>query len=189
MRQVHTLESQIQLIDAIKRYNSVVLKAFYISNYPKIETLVLRNSGSVAYVKDIYQEAFITVWRHVKNDTFIPQNDTAFEEYLYSIAENKWTDVLKCKSFKNSSSLNDTLAHLRHDGNDDDSTNDIENKKLETTMEAFKNLGRPCKKLLTTFDFDKKSLKDTASELNIEETTAHNKKYRCMEKLRAMVIA
>ena len=56
-------------------------------------------------------------------------------------------------------------------------------------MLAFKNLGQPCKQLLSTFYFDKKSLKDIASELKIKEATARNKKYRCMEKLRAVVLA
>ncbi len=56
-------------------------------------------------------------------------------------------------------------------------------------MDAFKLLGNPCKQLLTTFYFEKKSLREIADELQIEENTARNKKYRCMEKLREMVLA
>lgn len=186
MGQAFKLEYQTQLIHAIKSNNSIAMKAFYVANYPKIEILVLKNSGSVEHAKDVYQEAFITVWKHVKNDTFIPQNETALEGYLYRIAKNKWTDVLRSKTFKSSRSLNsETLTIVR---NEDEETDDLKDEKLKTTMDAFKNLGQPCKQLLSTFYFDKKSLKDIASELNIEETTARNKKYRCMEKLRAMVI-
>jgi RNA polymerase sigma factor (sigma-70 family) len=62
-------------------------------------------------------------------------------------------------------------------------------QKLTQTMNAFQVLGEPCKSLLKTFYFEKKSLRDIAETLQIEETTARNKKYRCMEKLRDMVIA
>ena len=65
---------------------------------------------------------------------------------------------------------------------------DIFDLKLKSTMNAFKNLGEPCKELLTNYYFEKKSLKDIAQILNIEETTIRNKKYRCMEKLRSLVI-
>lgn len=187
MGQAYKLEYQTQIINAIKSNDSLILKKFYVSNYPKIETLILKNSGSTEHAKDIYQEAFITIWNHVKNDTFIPQNETALEGYLYRIAKNKWTDVLRSKAFKNSKSLNiETLTAI---GNDENETDDHESEKLKTTLEVFKNFGQPCKQLLSAFYFDKKSLRDIASELKIEETTARNKKYRCMEKLRSMVLS
>ena len=180
--------SQSELVYAIKSNESNVLKHFYTSNYKKVEALILKNSGSIEYAKDIYQDAFITVWTHVKNDKFTPKNDTALQGYLYTIAKNKWTDVLRSKSFKNSKSLDyEELTYVREEEHIE--TQDLENNKLKTAMLAFKNLGQPCKKLLNAFYFEKISLKDIASELKIEETTARNKKYRCMEKLRAIALA
>ncbi len=182
---VHVL-SQSQLIDAIKSNDAKVLKELYTRNYPKVEALVLKNSGSIAHAKDIYQEAFITVWTHVKQNKFEPQNDTALQGYLYRISKNKWTDVLRSKSFKDVKSLDkDNLRAVK----DDETYNEPENKKLKITMAAFENLGQPCKQLLKTFYFEKKSLKEISEELNIEENTARNKKYRCMQKLRAVVLA
>ena len=186
-KSLHLL-SQSELVYAIKSNESDVLKHFYTTNYKKIEVLILKNSGSVEHAKDIYQDAFITVWTHVKNDKFTPKNDTALQGYLYTIAKNKWTDVLRSKSFKNSKSLDyEALTFVKDE--EQNKNEDLENNKLKIAMLAFKNLGQPCKQLLSTFYFDKKSLKDIASELQIEETTARNKKYRCMEKLRAMVLA
>ncbi len=180
------LLNQSQLIHAIKSNESAVLKYFYTTNYKKIEVLILKNNGSIEHAKDVYQDAFITVWAHVKNDKFLPKNDTALQGYLYTIAKNKWTDVLRSKSFKNSKSLDsEILTFVRED---DEIDEDLENNKLKIVMDTFKNLGQPCKQLLKTFYFEKKSLKDIALELKIEETTARNKKYRCMEKLRALVL-
>lgn len=188
MEQAHKLEHQLQLLDAIKNNDSIVLKELYVSNYPKIEALVLKNSGTIEHAKDVYQDAFITIWKHVKNEKFIPQNETALQGYLYSIARNKWLDVLKSKSFKNLKPLNNESLRVVRDEEENIYNDEFETKKLSTAMDAFKNLGQPCKQLLSTFYFEKKSLRDIASKLKIEETTVRNKKYRCMEKLRAMVL-
>lgn len=179
--------NQLELINAIKSNDSYTLERFYNDNYKKIELLVLKNNGSLEHAKDVYQDAFITVWTHIKSNKFTPKNETALEGYIYRIAKNKWIDILRSKSFKNSNTLNYEI--LEFVGSEDSESNDLKNNKLKLTMLAFKNLGQPCKELLNIFYFEKKSLKDVASKLKIKESTARNKKYRCMEKLRAMVLA
>lgn len=186
MGQAYKLEYQIQLINAIKSNNTIALKEFYIANYPKIEALVLKNSGSVAHAKDIYQDAFITVWEHVKTNRFIPKSDTALQGYLYRIAKNKWTDVLRSKAFKSSKPLNtETLRVIK---NNEVESNNFNDEKLKVTMAAFKNLGEPCKSLLKKFYFDKKSMKEIASELSLDAASTRNKKYRCIKKLRELAL-
>ena len=180
------LNHQAELIAAIKANDSIALKPFYIANYRKTQSLVLNNSGTEEDAKDVYQDAFIIVWNNIKNNTFIPIHETAIEGYLFSIAKNKWLDTVRSSRFKktntiiNEAILNEEVNELYQD--------DFFDLKLKSTMNAFKNLGQPCKELLTTFYFEKKSLKDIAILLNIEEATARNKKYRCMEKLRSLVI-
>lgn len=187
MREACKIDHQLQLISAIKDNNSIALKAFYTSNYPKIEALILKNSGSQEHAKDIYQEAFISMWNTIRNESFTPQNDTSLQGYLYQIAKNKWMDVLRSKRFKTTQSLTEERSlFLKQDDDLEDDDFDI---KLKTTMNAFKGLGQPCKDLLKTFYFEKKSLREIALELNIEETSVRNKKYRCMEKLRTTVLA
>jgi len=181
--------SQSQLINAIKSNNQSVLKLLYISNYSKIELFILRHNGTKEDAKDIYQEAFIAVWNNIKNNTFIPLNETAIQGYLYSISKNKWMDVLKSSRYKKTTfnfdekslkSKSDELYELHQE--------DFFDEKLKSIMEAFKNMGAPCKALLTDFYYKKKSLKIISIELNIEESTVRNKKYRCMEKLRTLVM-
>ena len=186
MGEIHKLDHQSQLIIAIKTNDSVALKALYISNYPKIESLVLSNSGTKEDAKDIYQDAFIVVWNNVKDKSFIPLNESAIQGYLYNIAKNKWMDIIKSSRFKKTKSSFSEKAFINK--SDDINEEDASNEKLKATMDAFKNLGQPCKQLLISFYYEKKDLREIASELNIEESTVRNKKYRCMEKLRAMVL-
>lgn len=188
MRKVQNTEHQFQLVEAIKANDPIALKQFYASNYYKIEALVLKNSGSVDHAKDLYQESFIAVWRNLKTNKFEPKNETALQGYLYQIAKNKWMDVLRSSTFKKTNGLsNETLAYLKDEPSEE--TEEANESNLEATMTAFKNLGQPCKQLLTDFYYEKKSLRTIASELQLEEASVRNKKYRCMEKLRNIVLS
>ncbi|WP_197052693.1 RNA polymerase sigma factor, partial [Psychroserpens sp. Hel_I_66] len=121
----------------------------------------------------------ISMWNNIRNESFTPQNDSALQGYLYQIAKNKWMDVLRSKRFKKTQSLSEERTlFLRQD---EDIEDDGYEKKLNVTMTAFKDLGQPCKDLLKIFYFEKKSLRDIALDLGIEESSVRNKKYRCME--------
>lgn len=190
MEQTYNIDSQTELVLAIKANDSGALKSLYTSSYYKIESLVLKNNGTTEHAKDIYQEAFICVWKNIKNDSFVPQNETALQGYLYQIARNKWTDLLRSQQFKKTV-LASKLNHFEILDNSTVQNDDdiIKENRLNGIMAAFKDMGQPCKHLLTIFYFEKKSLREIAEELQIEENTARNKKYRCMEKLREMVLA
>lgn len=189
MREAYKIDSQTQLINAIKANDSVVLKTFYTTNYYKVEALVLKNNGTKEHAKDIYQDAFIAVWNNIKNGTFIPQNESALQGYLYQIAKNKWMDVLRSSQFKKTKFIDDTLPLADTTEEQTNENNDVEKQNLKHTMAIFKTFGSPCKELLTAFYFEKESLRDIAKKLQIEENTARNKKYRCMEKLRELILA
>lgn len=190
MEHVYNINSQLQLLRAIKDNDSAVLKQLYINNYYKIEALVLKNNGSKEHAKDVYQEAFIVVWKNVKNEKFIPENETALQGYLYQIAKNKWMDVLRSPSFKRTKKIQYELNVLdKNMDHNDHEEQEFFKKRLEQTMEAFRKLGAPCKELLTAFYYDNSSLRDIANKLKIEENTARTKKYRCMEKLRHLALA
>lgn len=187
MGHTYKIDSQTELVHALKANDSIALKSFYTSNYHKVESFVLKNKGTKDQAKDVYQEAFIAVWKNVKNDLFIPKNETALQGYLYQIAKHKWLDVLGSLRFKKTHLLENEVALKDVFEYQHEEEQEVYKQKLRQAMDAFKSLGSPCKELLTTFYFEKKSLRDIAEDLNIEENTARNKKYRCMEKLRQLV--
>ena len=178
-----------QFIEAIKVNDIVALKHLYKINYPKVEVFVLKNNGTKEHAKDIFQDAFLALWKNVKQDKFVPQNESSINGYLYTIAKHKWMDYLRSKDYKKtvvSSALTDTAA-LDDDLNKtvDDKIND---ERLQNVMHAFKGLGAPCKDLLMKFYFEKKSMKDIAEELQLDAASTRNKKYRCMQKLRELAL-
>lgn len=141
--------------------------------------------------KDTYQEAFMAVWENVRNGKFVPNGDTALNGYLYRIARNKWTDYLRSSEFKKKAVLDETHPKMSTKAETDMSDVDREresDKRLRKVIATFKTLEEPCRQLLITFYFEKKSMREIAEELNIAEASARNKKYRCIEKLRALVL-
>ncbi|WP_426431084.1 RNA polymerase sigma factor [Winogradskyella sp. HB-48] len=189
MREAYKTNNTLQVVDAIKRNDSITLKRIYNNNYPKIETLVLKNNGTKAYAKDIYQEAFLAVWQNVKQDKFIPQSESSLSGYLYTIAKNKWLDVLRSQGYKKTIVASQMAYFEIKDEEDNDMDDDIlKDKRLEDVMHAFKNLGNACKSLLRKFYFEKKPMNDIAKELQLDSASTRNKKYRCMQKLKDIAL-
>ncbi len=178
-----------EIVHAINAIDEKALKTLYVDNFQKIETLILKNSGTKEQAKDIYQEAFIAVWKNVKNNKFLPKNETAINGYLYTIAKNKWMDYLRSPAYKKQVSYDtDKMAEPIHSPESIKSDTDDHDKKLSLAMEAFEELGESCKNLLTKFYFEKKSMKEIAIELQLDAASTRNKKYRCMQTLRELTL-
>ncbi|WP_178987701.1 RNA polymerase sigma factor [Winogradskyella schleiferi] len=184
-----TLSLNDSFIEAVKNNDPQVLKNLYVNNYPKIEILVLRNSGSKDQAKDIYQDAFLAVWQNIKQDKFIPKSESSINGYLYTIAKNKWLDVLRSSGYKKTI-VASQLGHfeIKDEENNDIDDDILKDKRLEDVMLAFKNLGQACKSLLRMFYFEKKSMKLIAEELALDSASTRNKKYRCMQKLKSLAL-
>ena len=54
------------LQQAIKASREEVLKQLYQEEYPKTERFVREKGGTIEQAKDIFQEAFIAMWRNVQ---------------------------------------------------------------------------------------------------------------------------
>jgi len=177
---------QGDLIKAIQANDTVVLQKLYSENYPKVEAHILRNNGNKAQAKDVFQEAMIALWRAVKSEKFQAINSSAVQGYLYTIAKNKWIDYLRSSGYKKEVSSELVMTNWGEvDEEEEDSDYEV---KLKLARDAFKQLGENCRVLLSKFYFEKKSMEAIAEILKLDAASTRNKKYRCMQKLRAMVI-
>ncbi|HOZ70765.1 MAG TPA: sigma-70 family RNA polymerase sigma factor [Chitinophagaceae bacterium] len=174
-----------QQFTGLKVSDDKVLQYIYVSNYPKVEQYILGNSGTSDDARDIYQEAFLAVWRNVQLDQFRPQNETAIAGYIFQIARNKWLDQLRSVKNKKTTSLPDEISHQMADS---PSLGEEELGYLETVKEKYESLGDPCRELLDRFYFKKESMREIAAHFSWTEASAKNNKYRCLQRLRNMVI-
>lgn len=159
------------------------MKELYTANYPKVRAFVVQNSGSAQEAKDVYQEAFVAVWKNVRKGKFEPQSPTSLNGYLFRIAKNKWIDYLR--SAYNRRTISENQLYAVHTNAED--PGGPEPEKLEMIVKAFYQLGEPCRTLLRLFYFRRKSYREIATRLDMKEASARNQKYRCMKKLQKLV--
>lgn len=173
-------------ITAIKENDEGVLKLFYQANYPKVESYVLSNNGTADEAKDIYQEAFIAVWRNIKLDRFSPQSSTSLEGYLYQVAKNKWLDYLRTIKKRKLVSLTDETGEL-NEMEDQLLSSEWEQQQLNSIQMNLKMLGNTCREVLNLFYYQKQSIEKISIKMNWTNATAKNNKYRCLQSLRELL--
>lgn len=170
-----------EIFHAVKNNDGPALMQLYQDNYKAVERYILQNSGTADDAKDIYQEAFVAVWRNIQLDKFTPQHEGSLTAYILQISRNKWISHLRTSAIKN------TLP-LQFDATDTaDEPTEEETDHIEMVAIHFKKLGDNCKELLSRFYYKKESLRSIGNSFSWTEATAKNNKYRCLEKLRKLL--
>lgn len=168
--------------NAIKANDEGALKSLYQDNYLKIELYVINNNGSIDDAKDVYQEAFIVVWRNIQLEKFYPENENALAAYLCRIAKNKWLDHLRSAHYKKVSRINDEVDQFAEDLLPEEDV-----KCILEVKNKLKYLGENCREILKRFYYEKESMREIAAHFKWTEATAKNNKYRCLQRLRELL--
>jgi RNA polymerase sigma factor (sigma-70 family) len=172
--------NHFEQLKAIKGNDESTMKALYQSNFKRVETYILANSGDEDEAKDIYQEAFISMWRNIQLNKFTPENSASFSAYLYRIAQNKWIDHLRVRKSKRMVALPENIDI-------EENISVEENEYLSIVKNKLTELGENCRNILTKFYYHKQTLREISVAMNWTEATARNNKYRCIERLRALL--
>lgn len=181
MNQPGSRQLRPSFVERLKSDEERLLNALYTTNYKPLKLYVLRNSGSPDDAKDIYQEAFLAVWRNVQTDRFAPRDEQEFAAYLIRVGKNKWIDELRKNKNKQlvSADKSDITSEEHTDETD---------TYIHTVKKQYKHLGARCRELLGRFYFSKQSLREIAAVFNWTEASAKNNKYRCLKQLREQVL-
>lgn len=164
--------------------NEVALKLLYQTNYPKVEKYVLNNGGTTAEAKDVFQEAFIALWRNVQLERVQLLENTGIDAYLFRVAKNKWIDHLRASRRQPFQALTEA-----HNDSSTDQLQQHEHELLHTIGTALQTMMGTCREVLERFYFHRQSLHTIADAMEWTEATARNNKYRCLQQLRKLVKA
>ncbi|HEY9115889.1 MAG TPA: sigma-70 family RNA polymerase sigma factor [Bacteroidales bacterium] len=172
-----------QVIDEFIENKNNALEKLYKHNYKIVRSYVLKNSGTEADAKDIFQDAMLVCWMNLKEDKFIVKNEFSLSAYLYKIAKYKWLDKLKSKQHK--TTVNIPVTDLESEDMDSFELSETQNK-LSYLLGLYSRLDTKCKEVLNQFYYEGKRLEEIASELSYDLGSVRTIKYRCMQKLRKM---
>ncbi|WP_299547054.1 sigma-70 family RNA polymerase sigma factor [Seonamhaeicola sp.] len=181
---------QLTIIEGLRTNSSAILNELYKANFPKILAFVVKDGGTKAQADDIMQDAIIVLWNKVREESFVPHNETAVEAYLFRVAKNKWIDFLRSFHHNQMRSIN-SLASLKHVDDppsgliDTDSENQ---ERLQLALKAFGDIDKNCAVILKKFYFQRKNLKEIAHQLKLNPVSIRNRKYLCLKKLRKLFL-
>lgn len=167
---------------ALSNNDEKALNDLYRQTYPRVAAYIIEHGGDEDEAKDVYQEAFIAVWRNIQANRFIIKEGHTIEGYLFRVSKFKWIDHLRSVKRKPFVPLTeDSVREETPDPLHDDS------ERIDKVRTYFGQLGENCRKVLTSFYYNKKSMQDIAADFGWTEPTAKNNKYRCLQKLRSLM--
>lgn len=180
----HTPAPPDNLIQKLRENDQQTLQLLYVTNYPKIKNYILDNSGSDDDAKDIYQEAFIAVWRNIQLNKIEITGTDKLNGYIFRVAQFKWLDQLRrTKNYKFATLPEADIADYHLSERDPDEDEFIEKVKMN-----YAKMEEPCKTVLHRFYFLKQSMSEIAATFRWTDATAKNNKYRCLQRLRQLVL-
>jgi RNA polymerase sigma factor (sigma-70 family) len=172
-------------ITLLKANDDDLLKSLYAAGYPGTEKYVLNNNGSEDDARDVYQEAFIVMWRNVQLDKVAFSGIEQLQGYVFRIAQYKWLDQLRSSRVRKTNALTESEIPEGLTGESDKQEEEYI-LKIKTHYAAMAD---PCREVLNRFYYLKQSMAEIASFFSWTEATAKNNKYRCLQKLRNMILA
>jgi len=179
---MNVLMSESQIIQAIKSGDQEGIKQLYDQYFKMIADLIQKNSGTWEDAEDIFQETLITLITKVRSTEF--QLTSRLSSFLYAISKNMW--LYRLRGEKRSSFIDTEIIHHEMEESQVPGL-EIFEEKHSLIAKVFDHISQECQKILKTFYFEKKALKDIGAEMKYTEGSIRVKKSRCMESLKKLV--
>ena len=142
----------------------------------------MKNSGSEDDAKDIFQDAVLIFYKHVKTGKFNDEKEIA--GFIFSVSRNLWINLAKKK--KRPVELTDEAVTIEEDNNIADHL--ITKELEEFVIRMFTLLGETCKTLLIYSIYHKMSMKEIMEKMKFtSENVAKTKHYKCKQRLIGIV--
>ena len=145
--------------------------------YPSVRSFVLRNGGNDHDALDVFQEAVVILYNHIKEDRL--KQASTISSYLYSVSKNLWLQSLrKWKKYEVTDNFqSDNVVELT-----DVDKQGLSIAKIMGTL--LEKLDAPCREILKLYYYQNKSMNEIMSYFSLSsEQAAKNKKFRCLRKL------
>lgn len=154
---------------------------FYEQKYDQVERYVLKNSGRLTEVEDVFQDSLIALLKHANDGRL--QEMAQVEAYFFTICKNHWLKALQKKG--KTVELTDNTVIIETDNQE---SLMVTEEKKNLLDQLIGQLGSNCYQLLKYFYFEKKRMLEISSLLDLSnEQAAKDKKSSCMKKLRQLV--
>ena len=173
------------LLKGLASNDSKAVEALYQRHFSMIQHFVINNNGSFDDARDVFQEAMITLYEKVQNDSFTLS--CQIKTYLFSICKHLWIKRLQqIGKYSSPLSLEEESISVETD------MEEFEQKEAAYAImeRALNSLGEPCKGLIEGYYLNKKGMQELAAEFGYTNSdNAKNQKYKCLMRLKKLFFA
>lgn len=174
--------SDREIIDALNRHNhrenNSAMDALYQSAFPSVSTYVTKNNGSVEEAHDVFQDALVVFYMKIRRGDFQPAS--SLNTYLYAISKNLWLKQLRRKKAIKKQAPDSVLYEFPEEM--------VLHENQVTVRKVLELIDSECRQLLLDFYFESKPVKELKVIYKLgSDAATKNKKYRCLQKLVALV--
>ncbi|MDX2048893.1 MAG: sigma-70 family RNA polymerase sigma factor [Chitinophagaceae bacterium] len=144
---------------------------------------ICANGGSREDGADVFQDAVIVLIEKVKTGRF--RGDSSIKTFLSAIARNLWLFELRTRERRKKREL----FYMNGENNETTETGSFLDKDSRQDLQkVLAEIGDVCRKLLTGFYYEDKSIKELLAEFDYEnEQVLRNKKSKCMKKIKELL--
>lgn len=172
---------EAEIIEKIRSGSTKEIKYLYSEETKRmIINYITNNSGSQDDGVEMHQLAVIKLYEKCQSFDFVLTSKIS--TYLFSIAKNLWLKKLR-----------DTKEYASDDFSRfsliDDNLSDLKNERIQLISNKINELGAACKKLLVSFYYGKRSIKEIRENLGYNSDNAVKaSKSRCMKQLKESIL-
>jgi len=176
--------SDEQLISSLASGESSTISHIYKSCYPTIEKMVFKMNGSLDDAYDTFQDAVTLLYEKAKaGDLHLT---CRFSTYITAVAKHIWLKKLEKKKNQSFSIFHDNIEEVAGVNSDVGIFMEFETN-VSKLNSCFRQIGEPCKGVLTAFYMTGKSMQDIATEFGYTNAeNAKTQKYKCLNRLRKL---
>jgi RNA polymerase sigma factor (sigma-70 family) len=173
------------IINAIRVGNDRdALKFLYNSLFPRVERFIRNNSGDSDAAFDVFQDSIVVFYKYVKLNKF----DQKYEigAFVFAVSKNLWFNRLQ--KVKREVVLSPTEDYP--DNSIDIPGQIMTREREEAVSDALSQLGQRCEQLLRFSVFYRLKNNEICEKMGFRtENAVKTRKYKCMQKLIALIEA
>ena len=184
------MEHEQRVIEQIKKGNKEALEKVYQENKEAfINFLIKIYQAKYEEALDVYQ---ITILRFYDNIIYgkLTHLNSTLKSYLFSIGKNIYKEYLRAQQRDRNTKDQLILQFVLEESGYELEEEILKEKEIyyKKMAVALIKLGDPCKKLLESFYYEKRSMKEIAKELNFKNANvAKTKKLKCLKRLKVLI--
>ena len=173
------LSEDSRLLERIRHGDEDALVRLFETNRTAITAYVTHNRGTEADARELLQDAIVILWERVRANRF--EQTAKLSTFLYGVVKNLWLRRLARARREQPQEIDPERAQ---DFTPTLLDQMIEREEAEAVQAALRKIGDTCRKLLTLFYWEERSMDEIAAMMGFANSnTAKAKKYQCKKAL------